>query len=260
VILNRDNRYYDRLLAKAKEHGIAHIVTFGAHADSQCRLVQYNPQEMGSHVEAVIHGTPVIYRLGTLGRHWAMTSLAALAACVAAGADLADAAAALAHFHEPDGRGKLHRLPFKSGFVTLIDDCYNASPSSTTAAIAKLAELKALMGSKGRTLAALGDMLELGTSSPELHKGLIEPLTQHKIDKAYLAGPLMKHLHDALPAAQRGAYAASSVALGPLLVQDVREGDIVLVKGSRGSRMDIVRDALLASTSSSPAKESVHAV
>ena len=78
------NRYYERLRARAQEQGIEHIVTFGAHAEAGCRLVDYRPEESGSRVEAVIHGTPIVYRLGALGRHWAITSLAALAAIVTA--------------------------------------------------------------------------------------------------------------------------------------------------------------------------------
>ncbi len=260
LILNRDNRFYDRLVAKAQEQGIRHVVTFGTHAQAQCRLVNYTLQDMGARVEAVIHGTPIVYRLGTIGRHWAMTSLAALATSVAVGADLADAAAALAHFHEPDGRGRLHRLQLPQGFATLIDDCYNASPSSTEAAIAKLAELGTALGG-GRKIAALGDMLELGTGGADLHRSLLASLTQQGIDKTYTAGPLMRHLHDALPPAMRAVHAASAAALAPTLAADLRPGDLVLIKGSHGSRMDIVRDALLASFSTAThPKESVHAV
>src|SRR5262249_33414585 len=213
-------------------------------------------EDAGSHVEAIINGTPIVYRLGTMGRHWALTSLAALAAALAAGADLADAAAALAHFREPDGRGGLLRLPLKQGGCRLIDDCYNASPASTAAAIAKLAELSKAGGGKGRTIAALGDMLELGTTSPQLHKGLKDALVEHAVDKVYLAGPLMMHLYEALPPSMRGAHAVSAAELAPLLAADLRAGDMVLVKGSHGSRMDIVRDAL----SDSCPKESAHAV
>jgi UDP-N-acetylmuramoyl-tripeptide--D-alanyl-D-alanine ligase len=256
IILNRDNRFYSRLLAKAKKAGIRHVVTFGEHEEAQCRLVSYGLQDMGSRVEAVVHGTPMIYRLGAIGRHQAMTSLAALAVAVAVGADLADAAAALAHFHEPDGRGKLHRVVLPEGFALMIDDCYNASPSSVTAAIAKLAELGEASGGRVRRIAVLGDMLELGSTSADLHKELLEPLTRYAIDKVYLAGPLMKHLYDALPHAMRGEYATSASVLAPMLASAVHAHDVVLIKGSRGSRMDIVRDALLTSS----VKESAYAV
>ena len=260
VILNRDNAFFERLAVKARARGLR-IVTFGEREGADCRLTDYRLQDMGAQIEAVIHGTPIAYRLGAIGRHWALTSLAALAAALAAGADLADAAAALAHFHEPDGRGKLMRLVLPNGDATLIDDCYNASPSSTSAAIAKLAELSAALGGKGRTIAVLGDMLELGTASENLHRSLLAPLSQHHIDKVYLAGSLMQNLYETLPPAMRAGHAESAKALASQVTQGVRPGDIVLVKGSRGSRMDIVRDALLAAFPN-PAhpKEPLHAV
>jgi UDP-N-acetylmuramoyl-tripeptide--D-alanyl-D-alanine ligase len=260
VILNRDNSYFDQLSRKARALGIRHIVTFGAHEEAHCRLVSYGLQDMSSRVEAVIHGVPIVYRLGAIGRHWAMTSLAALASAMAAGADLANAAAALAHFYEPDGRGRLQRLEVAGGFVTLIDDCYNASPSSAAAAIAKLAEIKTALAPKGRAIAVLGDMLELGATAPDLHKGLLAVLAEHHIDKVYLAGPLMKHLFDALPSAMRGQHEGTSAALAPRIAADLRAGDVVLVKGSHGSRMDILRDALLLFSSSRPLKAPRHVV
>ncbi len=248
IILNRDNRFYDRLLAKARGYGIANIVTFGAQEEADCRLIRYTPQDMGSQVEAMIHGTLVAYRLGTVGRHWAMTSLAALAASVAAGADLANAAASLAHFHEPDGRGRLHRVALRQGACILIDDCYNASPSSVAAGIAKLAELRQSLGGKGRKIAALGDMLELGKASAELHTGLLPMLKEYGVDMVYAAGPFMKLLYDSLPPAMQGAHAANAQELAPLVQAALQPDDILLLKGSRGSRMDVIREALLSSS------------
>ena len=248
---------------KARALDIANVVTFGADEESQCRLMGYSPQEIGSRVEAVIQGTPISYRLGTVGRHWAMASLAVLAAASAAHADLADAASALAYFHEPEGRGRLSRIEAGGGFVSLIDDCYNASPSSTTAAIAKLAEIKTMQGGKGRAVAVLGDMLELGAGSPALHAQLLEPLQHHRIDKVYLAGPLMRHLFAQLPPALKGAHVSVAADLAPLLAAELKADDVVLIKGSRGSRMDIVRDALAgygSSTTGSPVKAPIHVV
>jgi len=246
IILNRDNRFYNRLHDQALAHGLKHIVSFGAHTEAQCRLISYALVDFASQIEAMIYGTPVTYRLGTVGGHWAMTSLAAIAVVVAAGADLADAAASLEHFHEPDGRGRLHRIKNGKGTLTLIDDCYNASPVSMQAGIAKLAELHAGMDSGARKIVVLGDMLELGIASVDLHKSLQPVLEQYHVDKLYAAGPLMKHLYDALPAAMQGAYEKNAALLAEVLRKELQPGDIVLIKGSRGSRMDMVRDALMA--------------
>ncbi len=259
IILNRDNRFYDRLLGHAGTHGIKNVISFGAHEKAQCRLIDYALTEFGSQTEANIGGTAITYRLGTMGRHWALTSLAALAAVTAAGADLADAAAALTHFHEPDGRGRLHRVALAKGVITLIDDCYNASPSSMGAGIAKLAELYAHNGGASRKIVVLGDMLELGVASVDLHKGLLGILEQYSIDKLYAAGPLMKHLYDIVPASMQGAHAKTADLLVDAVSGALQENDIVLIKGSRGSHMDIVRDALLTLTHHNT-KESVDAL
>src|SRR5262249_44533165 len=149
-------------------------------------LMQYKLQGIGSQVEALIHNIPITYHIGTVGYHWAVTSVAALAAATAVGADLASAAAALADFREPEGRGKIQLVGFSENHtITIIDDCYNASPIAMVAAIAKLDELHESLGSKGRKIAVLGDMLELGIASADLHKDLLTSLQKHKIDKIY---------------------------------------------------------------------------
>lgn len=258
IILNRDNRYYDRLAAHAQRHGVTRILTFGSSEGSDFRLLDYRLDGLGSEVEADARGTLIRYRLGTIGRHWALTSLAALAALDAAGADLADAAAALAHFHEPEGRGRLHRIQLPQGAITLIDDCYNASPSSMAAGIAKLAELKDGMDGAKRSVAILGDMLELGVTSADLHTAIAGQLERHRIDLVCAAGPLMQHLFQATSESRRGIHAANAQLLAPIVLPLLRDGDVVLLKGSRGSRMDVIRDAL--ANASATLREAEHAV
>jgi len=244
IILNRDNDFYEQLLDKAEEKGIENILTFGEHFEADCRLASYTLQNFGSQVEAVIKGMPITYHIGTIGYHWATTSLAALATITAAGVDLADAAAALSNFHEPEGRGRIRIINLPQGKITLIDDCYNASPNSMNAALAKLAELHSNTKSTGRKIAVLGDMLELGNSSPDLHKALLAPLQNHAIDKLYAVGPHMKYLYDITPAKMQSAYTADAASITGNLTKELQPDDIVLIKGSHGSRMDIVRDAI----------------
>lgn len=244
IILNRDNNFYEHLLHKAHEHGISNILTFGEHKEANCRLISYELQDFGSQIEAIINGVAITYHIGTTGRHWAITSLAALAASTSAGADLANSAATLANFHEPEGRGKIHLVNSPHGNITIIDDCYNASPVSMNAAIAKLAELQSHKASNSRKIAVLGDMLELGSASEELHISLLAALKQHNIDKVYASGRMMKHLYEALPEKMRGAHAENAAALSSILIDELKENDIILIKGSRGSRMDIVRDSI----------------
>lgn len=260
LVLNRDNAAYAQLRAIAKTRKIKNVITFGEHEEADCRLIQYEASATGATIESRMRDLPLHYQLGAVGKHWAINSLAALAAVTAGGADLANAAAALAHFHEPEGRGKQMRVTLPKGAVTVIDDCYNASPASMKAAIAKMADVHHALSTKGRKIAIMGDMLELGETSPALHRSLLEALQQHKVDKVFTAGPMMQHLHDALPAAMRGHHAADAASLVAHVLPALAKDDVILIKGSRGSRMDILRDALQNSGQTLPTKETLHAV
>jgi UDP-N-acetylmuramoyl-tripeptide--D-alanyl-D-alanine ligase len=169
------------------------------------------------------------------GKHLVMNSLAVLAAARLAGADLALAALALGDLEPPAGRGRRLMLDVMGGQALLIDESYNANPASMRAALEVLAQ--ATLGSRGRRIAVLGDMLELGSDAADLHRGLAEAITAANVDTVYCAGPLMQELWDALPAALRGGYAESAEQLGPEVVAAVRAGDAIMVKGSNGSRM-----------------------
>ena len=260
IVLNRDNAAFAQLFAAAQKQGIGRIITFGEHESADCRLIQYVPEEGGAQIEARILEVPLHYHLGALGKHWAINSLASIAAVTVAGVDLANAAASLAHFHEPEGRGKLLRMPWRKEHITLMDDCYNANPASITSALAKLADVHHAMAPGGRKIVALGDMLELGETSPQLHHALLAPILAQGVDLVFAAGEMMKHLYDGLPDVLKGGYAANAAELAPLVARGIKPDDVVLIKGSRGSRMDIVRDALQNSAQTTSTKDNVNAL
>jgi UDP-N-acetylmuramoyl-tripeptide--D-alanyl-D-alanine ligase len=195
-----------------------------------------------STVQARIFGADVVYKIGSPGRHIVMNSLAVLAAAKLMGADLALAALALGDLRPPQGRGAKQMLHAPGGQITLIDESYNANPASMRAAIENLGRM-ALKG-RGRRIAVLGDMLELGTTGPELHRALAGALDQHGIDLVFLCGPLMRHLWDALPSEQKGAYAPNAAALEAHLLDALHADDVVTVKGSLGSKMGPLVKAL----------------
>jgi UDP-N-acetylmuramoyl-tripeptide--D-alanyl-D-alanine ligase len=147
-------------------------------------------------------------------------------------------AAALANFAPLSGRGIRRALHLPAGMAQLLDESYNGNGASMRAALAVLALQPAQ-----RRVAVLGDMLELGDAGPAEHIALAAPAAA-AADLVFTCGPLMRHLHDALPPAQRGAHAADSAALAPLVAHALRPGDAVLVKGSLGSRMRRVVDQL----------------
>jgi UDP-N-acetylmuramoyl-tripeptide--D-alanyl-D-alanine ligase len=194
-------------------------------------------------VQARILGADVAYKLGAPGRHVVMNSLAVLTAVALAGVDLALAALALQELAPPTGRGARVTLDLPGGSALLIDESYNANPASVRAALALLGQ--ALVERRGRRIAVLGDMLELGPRGPELHAGLAEAVAASAIDLVFCAGPLMLSLWEALPSERRGGYAETAAAIEADVIAAVRPGDAVMVKGSLGSKMGPLVKALV---------------
>jgi UDP-N-acetylmuramoyl-tripeptide--D-alanyl-D-alanine ligase len=241
AVLNRDNGQYARLAAAAKAAG-ARIVSFGAHAGADARLMRYSLQADSSTVQARILGEDVTYKLGAPGRHLVLNSLAVLAAVSLVGADLALAALALDRLKPATGRGARMTLRMPGGSALLIDESYNANPASMAAAIALLGQ--APVGAQGRRIAVLGDMLELGDQGDALHRGLAAPLEAANLDLVYCSGPQMHALWEALPSSRRGGYAETAAELEPAVLDAIRDGDAVMVKGSLGSKMGPIVKAL----------------
>ncbi|HLO24449.1 MAG TPA: UDP-N-acetylmuramoylalanyl-D-glutamyl-2,6-diaminopimelate--D-alanyl-D-alanine ligase, partial [Methyloceanibacter sp.] len=241
AIINRDNPLYERLKRHAEQHG-ARIVSFGETEGADVRVLAIELKPDGSEVRADILGEVVSYRLGAPGRHLVQNSLAVLAAVKLAGADLGAAARALADLRAQAGRGGRTLFPGRGGNIAIIDESYNANPASMRAALATLGltpryEFK-------RRVAVLGDMLELGTQGAKLHQELAEVVDGAGVDVVFACGELMGSLYQALPAGRRGAYAKTAEDLLPLLTAGVGPGDVIMVKGSLGSRMGPLVEAL----------------
>ena len=165
-----------------------------------------------------------------------------LTAVSLAGADLALAALALDGLKPATGRGARATLQVPGGSALLIDESYNANPASMRAAIALLGQ--AAVGPQGRRIAVLGDMLELGNQGNELHRALAAPIEAAHIDLVYCCGPQMRALWEALPSSRRGGYAETAAALESSVLDAIRAGDAVMVKGSLGSKMGPIVKAL----------------
>jgi UDP-N-acetylmuramoyl-tripeptide--D-alanyl-D-alanine ligase len=241
AVINRDNSQFERLKARAEAAG-ARVVGFGTRADAEARLIEASFKPDCSTVRADILGAEVTYKLGAPGRHVVMNSLAVLAAATLVGADLALCALALVSLAAPTGRGRRATLALPGGEAILIDESYNANPASMRAALALLGQTP--VESRGRRIAVMGDMLELGTHGPSLHRELVEPVVANAVDLVFCSGPLMHELWQALPSERRGAYAETAAALEPRVIAAVRAGDAVMVKGSLGSRMGPIVTAL----------------
>ncbi|MGA2288374.1 UDP-N-acetylmuramoylalanyl-D-glutamyl-2,6-diaminopimelate--D-alanyl-D-alanine ligase [Bradyrhizobium sp.] len=242
VVLNRDNAQFDRLQRRAGELGISRIVSFGTDEKSDARLLDMSLHATCSALQANILGHDVTYKLGVPGRHMAMNSLSVLAAASLAGADLALAALSMSQIEPAAGRGVRRRLEVGNGEATLIDESYNANPASMAAALSVLGHAE--IGAHGRRIAVLGDMLELGPTGAALHRGLVDAIKTNHIDLVYCCGPLMRNLWDVLSTGKRGGYADSAADLQAQVAAAIRAGDTIMIKGSLGSKMKTVVNAL----------------
>lgn len=246
AILNKDNKHFAMLSQEAKNHGVEKILTFGEAEDADARLIDCLVASNGVRVHANILGEEITYVLKDAGWHIAINSLSVLLAVKLSGQDITKAAKALEQIEPPAGRGKREFLDIgdASNPVTLIDESYNASPVAMQAAFKVLALIDP--GRNGRRIAILGDMLELGADGAKIHAELALPLKAANIDLVYTCGALMKNLHNALPNDNRKFHAENSLELGQIVPDVLVPGDVVMVKGSLGSKMNVVVEALRA--------------
>ncbi|HWJ75015.1 MAG TPA: UDP-N-acetylmuramoylalanyl-D-glutamyl-2,6-diaminopimelate--D-alanyl-D-alanine ligase [Kaistia sp.] len=243
AILNRDNPQFEPLALMAIDAGVDRVLGFGESADAEARLTAIDLMPDHSRVRADILGREVRFTIGAPGRHLVQNALAVLLAVHILGADLDLAADSLSGMAAPEGRGAQHWLTLGDGEALLIDESYNANPTSMRAAIAVLAASRP--GPGGRRIAVLGDMLELGERSGEMHAGLVEPLIAAGIDRVYCAGRLMHALWQVLPTDMQGQYAETAEELDVILGDGIASGDVVMVKGSKGSRMTPLVERLM---------------
>lgn len=241
AVLNADNAWFDFLSSEARKTGLQ-VRAFGSANTCAAQLVSFNPENGYAQVRARLHGKALDFPIRQTGFHWGPNSMAVLLMLEALEVSLEHSLEALAAFEPLEGRGAERTISLADGAFTLIDESYNANPISMTAAFASLGARQA----KGRRIVALTDMLELGENSPNYHAGLAEPLADAKIDLVFCAGPHMKSLWDALPSTRQGGYALSAADLAPQIAQAVEPGDLVMVKGSNGSKAGVVTAALVA--------------
>lgn len=230
AILNRDMAEWERVHMAAKQRGLD-IIHYGTSPDCQFRLIGYDVGQ--GIVRASIYGTTCEYFLGAAGEHMALNSLAVLAAVAATGNDLAPAINALAAFSPVAGRGERTVLKFGDRRAMLIDEGYNANPGSMAAAFTLLGNWQGV----GRKIAVLGEMRELGEAASAYHAGLAPLIVANRIDRVHVAGQLYDEFWRALPPNTRGHRADAPENLKELLIEELRDGDVLLLKGSHGSRI-----------------------
>lgn len=244
AVINHDNPYFERLAAAAQKQGLGHIIGFGEDDGAHAKLIDCTLHSDSSKVTADILGERVKYKIGTPGQHIVLLSLAALAAVKASGGNLQKSVDAFKTPSATIGRGNIFEIMIAPDTlpVTIIDESQNADPESMQAAFQTLET--AVPAGNGRRLAVLGDMLELGRDGPMLHAGLANTLLKSRTDRLFCCGQLMDALYQALPPDWRGAHTKDSKALAEELLPAILPGDVVLVKGSHGSKMSYIIEAL----------------
>ncbi len=239
------------LTARAAGAGARQIL-FGKGQDAEFRLIDVTLARDTTVVQATAQGQPLLFKVQSAGRHFAMNGLGALAVARALGVDLAEAILGLGQWRPPAGRGMRERIVLDLVddhlAFDLIDDAYNANPASMAAALDVLgaAEVSDGIGrvSNGRRVALLGDMLELGKDEAAIHAEIARHPMIGAIDRIHCVGPLMRHLWEALPREKRGEWVNDAAEMAARAHTLADAGDVLLVKGSKASRVSLVVDAI----------------
>ncbi|MFY7720089.1 MAG: UDP-N-acetylmuramoyl-tripeptide--D-alanyl-D-alanine ligase [Brevundimonas sp.] len=244
AIFNADVVFAPVLDGAARRAG-ARVATFGSAAGCDARLIDFQPHDTGARVRAELFGKAVDFELAQSGFHWGLNSLCVLLMLDALDVPLDTALAALSEFQPLAGRGQTVVVHAPGGAFTLIDESYNANPLSMAAGFRSLGA-RPLPATGGRRIVVLTDMLELGDQSEALHKGLAGPIEAAGLDLVHAAGPEMKRLYDDLPGSRQGLWRETAAELAAEAAMLVGPGDIVMVKGSNGSKAALIAKALAA--------------
>lgn len=241
AVINGDNAWTELLRRQALRAG-ARVVAFGSAPEHEARLLDFRPIDGGARVTAEVFGRQHVFALKQSGFHWGLNSLCVILMLDALDVPVETALAALAGFEPLAGRGQVRSVRIRGGAFTLIDESYNANPLSMKAGFMSLGARPVAPG--GRRIVVLTDMLELGDQSRLLHEGLAEGVEAAGIDVVHTAGPEMRNLYAAVAPERRGEWRETAAELADLADELVRPNDIVMVKGSNGSRASLVAAAL----------------
>ena len=234
AVLNRECPFYDFLREAAAKQGIQHFLSFGNRGYADFALHVATPGPSGTTVSfSTNYGKEMhAFHLAFWGNHFVYDALGALAVVQAVGGNLEKAIQTIETVQPATGRGYSFEITLDNRHITVIDDCYNANPSSMKASLEALG-----LRSGGRKIAVLGDMLELGDLGPDMHKGLADIISTAGISTVHTVGPLMQHLWQVLPPDKRGLSVEKVTDLIPTLYSHLQDGDIVLVKASHSMNL-----------------------
>lgn len=251
AIFNGDLEVSDILEKTAKKHA-THLLRFGQNQGCDLWLKEVAIKDTATVGTAEISGAPVLFKIAVPGRHYAMNAMSVLATVDALNLDLAIAIADLGQWEPGAGRGLRQVIALDPAdtrpTIELIDDAYNANPASMAASLEVLAgaEVKDNIGriSRGRRIAYLADMGELGETEVQIHQGLAALPSLEQVDRVHCIGPLMAHLYEALPSEKRGRWSENVDGMVDGIAKDLDAGDVVMAKGSLSMGMARLVDAI----------------
>ncbi|MGL9732698.1 MAG: UDP-N-acetylmuramoyl-tripeptide--D-alanyl-D-alanine ligase [Wolbachia sp.] len=232
LILNRDNKYYDYLSSNAN----IDVISFGKNRSATVHLLDLIRDSGWLNLKIGLNNNLIIdCSLFMQGEHFAYSVLIVAAVVQSLGLDLSKLPFALENFSVTKGRGSVHKAKYNGKNVYLIDDSYNANPASMKAAIKTLGTY-----SNHRKVALLSDMLELGNKSVAFHTKLLDSIVECSVSKIYTVGKFMLELHKLLPNNIKGVHFNDLNQLKSDLDNIVQNNDVILVKGSRRMKMDLI--------------------
>jgi UDP-N-acetylmuramoyl-tripeptide--D-alanyl-D-alanine ligase len=241
AVLNADDEYVSQFGRDFK----GRVITYGtrATADVRSENVQTRGAE-GSEFDVVLAAGREHARLPLVGEHNILNALAAVAVGLARGLKPTEAIAALATLAPPDQRGQVLQL----GNITVINDCYNSNPKALHAMVDALAAMKA-----GRRIVVAGEMLELGPAGEEMHRASGQHVADKKIDVLLGVRGLAQAMVDgAERAGAQAQFVATPEEAGEWLARAARDGDVVLLKASRGVKLEKALETWKARRDGSP--------
>ena len=243
AVLPIDNEWFGHLTERARERGVRNIVSFGCKAGADFKLINASTASGRTNVVAQTPIGPLEYTIGLPGTHWALNTLAVLAAIHAIGGDIGTAARGFKDLQPGAGRGErtVVELP-DGGRVIVIDESYNANADSVNAAL-QVARMTADENG-GRCIAVLGDIRELGDAAAKMHADLAPRVLANRIDRVFLCGPHMKNLSEALQPEYAAHHTEHSEDLVTPIIDTLQDKDTIVVKGSLGTNMRPIVEAL----------------
>jgi UDP-N-acetylmuramoyl-tripeptide--D-alanyl-D-alanine ligase len=227
AVLNADDEYVSQFGRDFK----GKVITYGTNPTAEVRAENIQSQGTdGSQFDLVSPCGRDHARLSLVGQHNVLNALAAVSVACSRGMPFADAIAALATLKPAEKRGQVLQL----GNMTVINDCYNSNPKALNAMVDALAEMKAK-----RRIVVAGEMLELGAAGEQLHCDAGKHMAEKRIDMLIgVRGMAKAMVEGASRAGAKAEFMSTPELAGEWLAREARDGDVVLLKASRGVKLE----------------------